>query len=190
MMESYIRELLERAIEVTRSYAIWWELVDVKNRSAREEVIRDHEDFFGATAQAHFLTVVVVLYQLFDKRPGTKSIPHALGELASIHSAKVAAIRADLDPHQGILKKIFDIRGNVYAHRNASLAPELVFERAKLSVSALGGVVGAVEEAISSLAEIAGIESKDELLLEFDRRADFARDDIKYVFDALRRTAT
>ncbi len=184
-MKSSVLELIERVIELARSYAIWWELVNVENRAQRERDIQAHEDFFGATAHAHFQAIVVVLYQLFDRNRTTKSIPNLLRRFEATDPGAVAKIKQDVAPHWLILKKVFDIRGNVYAHRNGSLSPEDVFARANLSANALGALVSVAEDAVATLGALASIDSREELIAEFERRADFARGDLRLVFVAL-----
>jgi hypothetical protein len=184
-MDAAVRELIERVIELSRSHSIWWELVNDDNKGKYEMKISDHEDFFAATAHAHFLSMVVILYQLFDKRPRTKSIRHLLDALEKTHPDEVANVRQRLDPSWPIFKKVFDIRGNVYAHRNESLAPDKVFERAGLKANALGSLIGLTQDIVALLGSLVGIDSQQALIDEFSRRADSAREDLQLVLHAL-----
>jgi hypothetical protein len=184
-MEKMIGELVERVIELARSYAIWWELVNPENRQKYQNTLTDHEDFFTSTAHAYFQSIAVMLYQLFDKRKGTKSIHNLLTVMEPANIDLVQKLRRDIYPHWLILKKVFDIRGNVYAHRNASLSPEEVFARAKLSVNALGALVGLTEDLIAEIAEVAGGGVKLEIINDFARRADYARGDLHLILGDL-----
>ena len=184
-MEKMIRELIERVIELARSYAIWWELVNPENRQKYQNTFTDHEDFFTSTAHAYFQSIAVVLYQLFDKGKRTKSIQNLFTAMEPANIDLVNKLRKDLYPHWQILKKVFDIRCNVYAHRNASLSPEEVFARAKLSVNALGALVGLTEDLIAEIAEVAGVGMKLEIIDDFERRADYAREDLQLILGAL-----
>lgn len=184
-MEKMIRELIERVIELARSYAIWWELGNPENRQKYQNTFTDHEDFFTSTAHAYFQSIMVMLYQLFDKRKGTKSIHNLLTAMEPANSDLVKKLRKDVDPHWLILKKVFGIRCNVYAHRNASLSPEEVFSRAKLSVNALGALVGLTEDLIAEIAEVAGVGVGLEIINDFERRADYAREDLQTILWAL-----
>jgi hypothetical protein len=184
-IEKMIRELIERVIELAPSYAIWWELNNPENRQKYQNNLNDHEDFFASTAQAHFLLIAVVLYQLFDKRKGTKSIHNIFIALEPANIDLVKKLRKDVVPRWQIFEKIFDIRGNVYAHLNASLSPEEVFARARLSVNALGDLVGLAEDLIAEIAEVAGVGVKLEIIDDFERRADYARRDLQLILGAL-----
>jgi imidazoleglycerol phosphate dehydratase HisB len=64
-----------------------------------------------------------------------------------------------------------------------------VFARAKLSVNALGALVGLTEDLIAEIAEVAGVGMKLEIIDDFERRADYAREDIQLILGALSKQA-
>ena len=81
-----VRELIERVIELSRCYANWWELVNRDNFGRYEAQIRNHEDYFAATAHALFQNFVVISYQLFERRPAdTKSITSLIEDMTATH---------------------------------------------------------------------------------------------------------
>lgn len=184
ILRESVQELIEQVVELTRSYAIWWELVNVENFKKREPLIMNHEDFFAATALAHFQSITIIVYQLFDKRPNTKSFPNLIKGFRNADE-----LAEMIKSHWPILVKVFDIRGNVYAHRNDSLHPEAVFARAKLSPEVIGSIVSLAQDIVGLLAQNVGLESKDELIVEFERRADCCCVDLQSVFDALEKIA-
>lgn len=176
-LRTVILELIEQSIELVRSHAIWYALVQPDNRSNYEAVIRKYEDFFEATANAHFQTVIIIVYQLFDKRPSTKSFRNVINRLESDDPSLAQRLRGMLKANLGLLKRLFELRLNVYAHRNAKLCPKDIFARVRVSPGVMTTVLALVEQMASLLAEKVGIDSATNISIDLLQRADHARAD-------------
>ena len=92
--ESAVREMVERVIELSRSYAIWWELVEKANFERFSQVIGNHDDFFAATTHSLFQGFTVITYQLFETRKDTTSLRTLVNSLASTDPALAAKLEA------------------------------------------------------------------------------------------------
>lgn len=180
-----VSELIERTVELVRSHAIWYELVNPENRSKYDVVIRDHEDFFASTAQAHFQAITIIAYQLFDKKKGTTSFPNVILSLKPDDTALAEKLRKMIERDWPVLVRLFDVRGNVYAHRNAALRPEDVFARARISPGIMTTVLSLVEKIVSMLSEKVGIEAAIDMHMELLKRAEYARTDLRTILKLL-----
>jgi hypothetical protein len=154
-----VGEMVERTVELSRSYAIWWEFQNKPNAKRYAAVFRDHEDFFGAIIHSLLQGFCVIAYQLFERRNDTKSIRSLLDELSLSDSALAAQLKAKVDAQKSLLGKAFSIRGNVYAHRNKAQTPHAVFAAAKLTPKEMKALVHLAQNTVASLAEAAGLGS-------------------------------
>ena len=59
-----VREINERVIELSRSYAIFWVFISSYKRYSK--VIDDHRDFFDSIASSLLQGFCVITYQLSD----------------------------------------------------------------------------------------------------------------------------
>ncbi|MGH8729913.1 MAG: hypothetical protein ACREV9_17530 [Burkholderiales bacterium] len=109
---SAVREMIERVIELSRSYAIWWTLVNKQNFEKYGKVIDNHADFFEATTHSLFQGFSVITYQLFESRIDTTSIPRLIKDLASSDPALAQQLKVAVDAKKPLLGKVFAIRGN------------------------------------------------------------------------------
>jgi hypothetical protein len=184
-----IRGMIERVIELSRSYTIWWALVNKENYDRYKNVIDSHEDYFATIIQSLFQGFSVITYQLFERRKNTTSLPILLEELSATDSALARSLQDEIKQMEPLLGKAFSIRCKIYAHRNKSLAPEAVFNDAKLSPNDMEAIVSLSKKIILSIGEVAGVDTKTELLAEFGCREEFARDDTQLILKVLEKHA-
>lgn len=184
---SAVREMIERVIELSRSYAIWWTLVNKQNFEKYGEVINNHADFFEATTHSLFQGFSVITYQLFETRRDTTSIPRLIEDLASSDPALAQQLKVAVDAKKPLLGKVFAIRGNVYAHRNKSQTPESVFAAAGLSANEMQTVVAFAQDVVATLGEAAGVDAKVKLAVDIKLREDFSAEDTRLIMEALQK---
>lgn len=180
--EGEIRELIERGIELVRSYAIFMELSDARIKDTSG--FRDHVDFFEATANAHLQSFFIIICLLYDKRRGVKSIPNLTGRFLERHPKTVKRLRQQIADNASLLNKLRDVRGSVFAHRNGSESPKEVLSRNKLPKGYLKKVINLTTRHLSTLGALTGIDTQRELRSEFSRREQYARDDARLVLNA------
>lgn len=184
-----VREMIERVIELSRIYAIWWTLVNKENFEKYSKVIDSHMDFFEATTHSLFQGFSVITYQLFERRKDTTSIPSLIEDLMSSDPALGQQLRLAVDARKTLLGKVFAIRGKVYAHRNKSQPPESVFAAAGLSANEMQSVVAFAQDVVAILGEVAGVDAKAELEADIKLREDFSAEDTRLIMDALQKKA-
>ena len=183
-------EIIERAVDLVRSHAIWYELVNPENQLKYEAIFRDYEDFFESTAHAHFQAIAVIVYQLFEnrKKKDTKSFPHLIDHLESKDHVFAEKLREMIEAKKSALVKLFGIRNKVYAHRNATSCPKDVFIKAQVSPGTMTTVLSLVEQMVSLLSEKVGIESEPKMRILLLQKADQARADLIRIIKVLQET--
>ncbi|MGA7799843.1 MAG: hypothetical protein WCC36_03450 [Gammaproteobacteria bacterium] len=186
---SAVREMIERVIELSRTYAIWWALVNQQNFEKYRAVINGHSDFFEATTHSLFQGFSVITYQLFETRRrkrDTNSIPRLIDDLKSSDAALARQLELAVDENRPLLGNFFDIRGSVYAHRNKAKTPERVFAAAGVSAKKMQAVVALAQDLVATLGEAAGVDAKRELAADIKLREEFSAEDTRRIMEALR----
>ena len=187
--DTTIREMIERAIELARRYAVWWQLVNKTSFAVNEAVVNDHEDFFATTTQALFESFIVITYQLYERRRDTISIPSLIADLPESDEDLAKKLDSKVDSIKPQLVKAFAIRCGVYAHRSKKEAPETIFSAMGLSAAEMKKVVDVTTEIIARLASAAAIGRKEEIVNEIWQRGTYAGDDTFLLMGALREHA-
>jgi hypothetical protein len=184
--ESKVREVAGIVAELPQHYAIWWELGHPEIRAKWKSQFDDHSDFFNSSARAHFQSVLVMTYQLLDKRPDVISIRTVLDDIRASHPQLFAQSNANIAPHQEIYELMSGLRSKVFAHRDSALGPDTVFTLAALSPEAIGSAVDTLCRVMNDLyfALVPNAE-EFEFYEEATHRADCARNDIRRILAAL-----
>ena len=180
-----VGEMAERAIELTRIHAIWWELVNMENFDRYSTTIHLHEDFFAPTAHALFQSFTIITHQLFDDRKGVTSLVKLTQELATSNPTLRDKLMRDVNAHQRLLRKVRIIRSNIYAHRSKTMRPVDVFAEENLTPNEMASIVHLSQRMVVALAVSAGIEDITDMTDELARREEYAVEDTRRILDAL-----
>lgn len=172
-------------IELSRSHAIWWEIVQTSNSDRFSQTISDHEDYFATVTQSLFAQFIVIAYQLFERRKDTISLRTLVDDLEATDTVLASELRAAIDDKLSLTKKAFSIRNKVYAHRNRLQTPEAVFATAGLSPDSMREIIDLARDVICALAEAANVETKAELEEEIRLREKCSREDTHLIMQAL-----
>lgn len=189
LSETAVREMIERVTELSRSFSVWWTLVNKSNFARYSSAINDHLDFFETTSHSLFQGFSVLAYQLFELRHDTNSISGLVKSLGPSHAALKQKLSDEIAAKRPLLGKVFTIRNNIYAHRNSRQPPEDFFSAVGLSANEMREIVLFAQDVVSTLAEVAGIDTKSELEAEFKNREMFACEDTRFILEALNSNA-
>jgi len=184
----HVREMNERIIELSRSYAILWVFIDPGNCKRYSKVIRDHQDFFDAIASSLFQGFCVITYLLFDsKRSDVKSLPSLINYLSSLNPTLERQLKFNIDAQRPLLDKYFSFRHKIYAHRDKAKSPwELFGKVPKARVKReMQAIVRLSRNTVCALDGASGVRKKAELAQEIRRRENYARWDAMEVLKAL-----
>lgn len=188
--EDSVREMIERAIGLARRFSVW-RFVNSVDFKCYETVVNDHDDFFATTSHSLFESFTVITYQLFEdrKRKDTISIPSLINDLAKSDPILSQHLRSLIDRHRPVLAKAFAIRCGVYAHRNKIQPPEEIFSAAELSIAEMETIMNVTKEIVASLAAATGVDAKEEIIEEIERRGEYSREDTRLIMEALNKHA-
>lgn len=181
--------MIERVIELSRSYAIWWQLVEKSNRDRFSQVIENHDDFFAATTHSLFQGFTVITYQLFERSKKTTSLRSLVDALALTDPTLAQKLQTNIEAMLPVLNKAFSIRGNVYGHRNKSKSPEAFFAAADLTSNQMREILDLARDVVSALAESANVGAREEIVEEIRLREECSRDDTRFIMEALEKHA-
>jgi AbiU2 len=182
-MNDHVLELGQSVVELSRHYAIWFELVDAEKKAARETVIRDHEDFYASTALAHFIAFCATTYQIYDKRSDVKSI---LGAVADVNDPDLKReLEVQIQSNWAIIEKIRKLRNKVFGHRDRVLSPDKVFADAQITPEQMGQIIGYAQDQVGKLLEYHGKDTYENFKVEALRRESSAREDAARIFEVL-----
>lgn len=171
-------QAIERVIELTYCYEIWWSLVDRDNKDAFSPVCEQYDEFFSTAIHSFLLSITVITYQLFETRHDTVSINSLLEPLKTSHAGLVSQIKSEIDQQKSTIVKIFSLRNKVYAHRSNASLPEDVFRKVGVTPNQLRTVVALAQQCVALLADAVGERVEQDFLEELKSRSSWANEDL------------
>jgi len=171
-------QAIERVIELTHCYELWWALVDRDNKEVFSPVCERYDHFFSTTIHSLLLSITVITYQLFETRRDTVSINLLMESLRVSHAGLVSQIESEIDQQKPIVVKVFALRNKVYAHRSNALIPEDVFKKAGVTPNQLKSVVVLAQRCVALLADAVGECVEQDFLEELKSISSLVNEDL------------
>ena len=137
-------DILDELRETQQFFSVWRAFTNPENQDAFEQTMKRYPLFFDSVVRAHLSAVIVALYRIYDRGPGSKSLRQLYEDTTSLNilEQKVIEKTSRLDSEiQAIWKKVCILRSNVFGHRSAKLSPEEAFEKAGLSPNELAEMI-------------------------------------------------
>jgi hypothetical protein len=133
-----LNDRLERAAHlVVRSrifFDIWFYFEGKDTGPAIIDTMRRFWAFFQYDPEAHFVSFVIYIAALFDKRRNTISLPHLVKDARqSIRNADVVEVDALLAQANPLATKVTILRNEVFAHRSATISYDDAFKEADVT---------------------------------------------------------
>lgn len=114
----------------------WWYYESIETRPAILDTMNDYSEFFRFDSHAHFVSMVMYLGSLFDKRRDTITLARLVKETKSAMPARTAELPLDtLARAESLAEKLSELRHNLFAHRSASVRYEEAFTRADITAN-------------------------------------------------------
>ena len=178
-------QAIERVIELTHCYEVWWALVDRDNKATLSPVCERYDHFFSTTIHSLLLSITVIAYQLFETRRDTVSINTLMESLRESHAVLVSQMESEIDQKKPIIVKIFALRNKVYAHRSKALIPEDVFKQVGVTPNQLKSVVLLAQRCVALLADAVGECVEQDFLEELKSRSSWVNEDVANLMQTL-----
>jgi hypothetical protein len=186
-----VRELSGIVTELSRTYAIHRALINRFTYKRYSRAIENHRDFFNAIASSLIQGFCVMTYQLFDsgKRGDVKSLPVLLNNMTSSNPVLEKKLRSDIEAQKQLLKKYFDFRHKIFAHRDKSKPPWEVWgtQSKKIVRVETKTIVRLAQDIIGELGDTAGVGSKKEIVDGIQLREKYAGTDVFEILKALKK---
>ena len=135
-LNSRLATAAEIAVRARIFFDIWWLYEGADTRSAYLDRMNSAPDFFRFDSHAHFVSFIMYLATLFDRRNDTINLHRLEQELTKIKSLDIlraAQTRKFFASADKTASKIIKLRHNLFAHRSAHLTYAEVFRLASVS---------------------------------------------------------
>lgn len=116
----YIEELHHTIYVAGLNYDIWWTYKGKKYRKLLLDADYHYPLFFQTSLHAHFVALIVALYQLFEKRNDTVNFPHLLFLLKQVNkfnAKEINNIERKIKKLKPLWIKISTLRNKVFGHK-------------------------------------------------------------------------
>jgi hypothetical protein len=148
---------LRRGITVAAlNHEVWW---TYRNKDTPCELLKamgPYNRFFATAMHAHFVTLFVSLYWLYETRDDTYNIPHFLKCLKK-HKKLAPELLARLDglhkDAKQLWKKVSKLRSEAISHRSIKLSSEELFAKANLSSAELRRLIEQTEQLLNAVSQ-------------------------------------
>lgn len=131
--EKILQDLLESIIAAKAHYQTWWALAN-EARPKFVPVMNQFVDFFIATQDAHFNSMVMNLACLFDKRSDSSTLINYLkSDKDSYTPVEFKNLKDEIDNLTKLAIPIQTIRHKTVAHKDAKLNEKEVFQNADIT---------------------------------------------------------
>src|SRR5205085_10184821 len=104
---------------------LWFYFEEQHSRSKIFEIMEEYNEFFRFTPHAYFVSFVIYIAGVFDKRRGTISFAHLVREMqasARLSNHDVAKINKLLEKAKPIADTVLMLRHEAFAHRSAHIS--------------------------------------------------------------------
>ena len=140
----HLSELQHRVTVAWRNYEVWWIYKGQHTRPKFIEAMNQYSLFFETSIHAHFVALLMALYQMYETRPDTFNIPSLLSELESndkFDAATVAKLKMMHDAAKPVWVKVSILRNKAFGHRSMHTTTEKAFKEAGLTPNDLRSLI-------------------------------------------------
>jgi hypothetical protein len=151
---------------------LWFYFEERDSRCKIIETMREYNEFFRFTPHAYFVAYVIYMAGVFDKRPGTISLPPLVREVKTLGQLKgqdAAAVDALLVGAKSVVDKVLILRHEAFAHRSAHISYNDVFTMAAVKPDELRDLTDKALKIANRLLLARGLE--DQYFTELPREA-------------------
>ena len=179
----YIKALANTIISASFHFDIWWVYKEKDSRARYVDTLNDYFNFFKTSLQAHFLSVVVELYKLFETRKDTINFPRLiklLNENNLLDPDILKKVEAEKRSLKVLWKKIAILRSELFAHTSIDLSYREVFKKAEITPDNIRDLIDRAKKLLNQISE--GLE-KNTYIFDLEATGDTVRvlEDLKSI---------
>lgn len=120
-IQGHIKNLRDTIITANLNYEIWWIYMSKDTRSKYINIMNNYRSFFSTSTHAHFVTMIIVLYRLYETCKNTINIPQLI-KLMEQNGYLSDELKKEINTFYPKAKQIWIkvgiIRSEVFAHAN------------------------------------------------------------------------
>lgn len=134
-------DLISSATGAKAHYDVWWaQMSDAKPQHVG--VMNEHNDFFRASQDAHYMACFIYLAHLFDKRADSSSLPTYLAAIRnSTDPAKYQEIESRFSALASRATPLVTVRHKLVAHVDVNLSEKDVFGPLKITWNQIRSII-------------------------------------------------
>jgi len=171
----YIKALANTITSASLHFDIWWVYKEKDSREKYVDTLNEYLNFFKTSLQAHFLSLVVELYKLFETRKDTINFPRLI-KLLNENNLLAPDILKQIDTEKRSLKvlwkKIAILRSELFAHTSIDLSYSEVFKKAGITPNSIRELVERSKQFLNQISE--GLE-RNTYIFDFEATEDTVR---------------
>ena len=155
-INQFIDELRHSMVVAELNYQIWWVYKEKTLRTRYAGTMNRYSPFFQTGIHAHFVSYLVAIYRLHEKRKDTINIPRfvdMLEKTGAVNGQAIATGRKLLLQSKSLWIKVGILRNEAFAHRadakgvsdvfgKAAVKPDQLVELNELTKKILNGLTG------------------------------------------------
>lgn len=159
-LQSRIKFATTNLVLAGASYDIWWTYKGADTRPRFVEGMDEYSEFFRYDEEAHFRTMVVSLYTLFETGPRTANFSVLLRGSRDVGSP-LATSETQLTALKPVVVKVMALRNFLFAHRNHTEPYNDVYKRANISGVELRRLIDGGRAILNQLRYAHGMDGFD-----------------------------
>lgn len=142
-------------------YDIWWFYESAETRPTIIDTMKEYSEFFRFDPHAHFVSFIVHIAALLEKRNDTITLPSlanemkASGLISTQEAAKADALLGQATP---LASKVVILRSNLFAHRSAALSYSEAFKTADVTPNELRDLTDIALKIVNCLLIVRGLK--------------------------------
>ena len=142
--ESYIYELRQAVSWAALNYEIWWVYKGEETRPQFVGAMNRYNVFFRTSIHAHFVSLLMALYRIYETRSDTYNLPRCiklLREHGTLDSKKLDELDHLYQDAKSLWVKVCILRNEAFGHRSLNLDIGDVFKKAAVKPTDLKALV-------------------------------------------------
>jgi hypothetical protein len=167
--EKYITALANTIESASLHFDIWWVYKEQESRLKYVDTLNNYLNFFQTSLQAHFISIVIELYKIFETRKETINFSRLIKLIARdnlLEPDTLSKIQANKKVIKDLWRKIAILRSELFAHISIDLSYNEIFQKADITPNQLKDLI---EKSKNLLNQI--LESLDKNTYSFELEA-------------------
>lgn len=154
--KKYIHSLANTITSASLHFDIWWVFKEKGSCAKYVDILNEYLDFFKTSLQAHFLSIVVELYKLFETRKDTINFPRLIKLIEDnnlLESGVLKRFNEQSKLMKEIWRKIAILRSELFAHNNIDLSYQDVFKKAHITPNNIRDLIQSAKELLNEMSQ-------------------------------------